>query len=77
MTAAMPVHATRTEWTAPEAVGELVRAFGDGELDGLSGRLVHAGVDTVASLRAAAARIVAADARTLRLPTWGDDDPLP
>jgi short-subunit dehydrogenase len=76
MTAAMPLHRDRSEWTEVAAVGELVRAFGDGELDELSGRFVRAGVDTVASLQAAAAAIVATDARTLRVPAYGPDDPM-
>ncbi|MCR6690600.1 SDR family NAD(P)-dependent oxidoreductase [Cellulomonas sp.] len=76
MTAGMPVHAQRTAWTSLDDVVALVRAFGDGELDALSGRLVRAGADTVDSLRAAADRIVAADARRLRVPSYGTDDPL-
>ncbi|MGY4643193.1 SDR family NAD(P)-dependent oxidoreductase [Cellulomonas sp. URHB0016] len=76
MTSGMPLHAGRTEWTAVEEVAELVRAFGDGELDDLSGRFVRAGADTVGSLRAAAARIVEQDARRLALRTFGPDDPL-
>lgn len=75
MTAAMPVHAGRTAWTSVAEVVELVRAFGDGELDALSGRFVRAGADTVASLQAAAERIVALDARTLRLVPDGPHDP--
>lgn len=76
MTGGMPAHDGRTEWTPVEDVAELVRAFGDGELDDLSGRFVRAGADTPASLRAAADRLLATDARRLRLPTWGEDDPL-
>ncbi|WP_315095359.1 SDR family oxidoreductase [uncultured Cellulomonas sp.] len=76
MTGSMPVHQDRTEWTPVEAVAELVRAFGDGELDALSGRFVRAGTDTVDSLRAAAAQILATDARTLRLAPYGDKDPV-
>ncbi|GEA84030.1 2-deoxy-D-gluconate 3-dehydrogenase [Cellulomonas gelida] len=76
MTAAMPVHADRTAWTSVDAVVALVRAFGDGELDALSGRFVRAGADTVASLRAAAAEIVRQDARRIRVPAYGPDDPL-
>ncbi|GIG39566.1 SDR family NAD(P)-dependent oxidoreductase [Cellulomonas phragmiteti] len=76
MTAAMPVHAGRTRWTPPQEVAELVLAFASGELDALSGRFVRAGADTVASLREHADDIVAADARTLRLATWGPDDPV-
>ncbi len=76
MTAAMPVHATRTDWTAPEQVLELALGFADGALDALSGRFVRAGVDTVASLQAATPTILATDARRLRLSTWGPDDPV-
>ena len=76
MTAAMPMHEGRTDWTPVEAVAELVRAFGDGELDALSGRFVRAGTDTVESLRAATAQILAADARTLSLRGYGADDPI-
>src|SRR5919106_6489352 len=50
MTAAMPVHAGRTEWTPPEKVVELVAAIGDGRLDDLGGRFFRAGADTVESL---------------------------
>ena len=76
MTTAMPMHAGRTQWTPVAAVAELVRAFGDGELDALSGRFVRAGTDTVDSLQAATAQIVATDARTLNLSRYGDDDPI-
>lgn len=76
MTAAMPVHAGRTAWTSPRDVTDLAVAFADGALDDLSGRFVRAGADTVASLRERAPQILAADARTLRLATWGPDDPL-
>ncbi|UZN01975.1 SDR family NAD(P)-dependent oxidoreductase [Cellulomonas sp. S1-8] len=76
MTAAMPAHADRTEWTSPRDVAALVLGFASGDLDDLSGRFVRAGVDTVESLRSRAAQIVATDARTLRLATWGADDPV-
>ncbi|TQL03616.1 SDR family oxidoreductase [Cellulomonas sp. SLBN-39] len=76
MTAAMPVHAGRTAWTDPADVAALALGFAAGDLDDLSGRFVRAGVDTVASLREHAAAIVDADARTLRLATWGADDPI-
>lgn len=76
MTTAMPVHTGRTEWTPVEATVELIDAFGSGRLDALSGRFVRAGADTVESLTAATDRILAFDARTLRLATWGDDDPI-
>lgn len=76
MTTAMPLHTGRTAWTPVEATVALIDAFGSGRLDALSGRFVRAGTDTVESLTAAADRILAADARTLRLATWGDDDPI-
>ncbi|MDQ1603942.1 MAG: hypothetical protein QOE01_1787, partial [Actinomycetota bacterium] len=50
--------------------------FARGELDALHGRFVHAARDDLDSLLAAAARIRAADARTLRLRPYGPDDPL-
>ena len=76
MTTSMAMHDGRTEWTPVEAVAELVRAFGDGELDALSGRFVRAGTDTVESLLAALPQILATDARTLRLGVYGDEDPV-
>jgi len=76
MTGSMPMHEGRSDWTPLSDVVALVTAFGEGALDELSGRLVRAGTDTVASLVAAADRIVAADARTMRLTPYGDDDPI-
>ncbi|GIG35169.1 SDR family NAD(P)-dependent oxidoreductase [Cellulomonas pakistanensis] len=76
MTQAMPLHDDRTEWTPVEATVELVDAFGSGRLDALRGRFVRAGTDTPESLAALADRIVAADARTLRLAPYGQDDPV-
>jgi len=75
MTAGMVMHEGRTEWTPVEAVAELVVAVGEGRLDALSGRFMRAGADTPESLLAAADRIVAADARVLRLVADGPDDP--
>lgn len=74
MTQAMPAHRGRTDWTPIGDVVELLLAFASGDLDELSGRFVRAGADTPASLRENAARIVAADARVLRIPPYGDDD---
>ena len=76
MTASMPVHDTRTDWTPVEDVVAMLAAIGSGELDALAGRFVHAGLDTVDGLRAASERIIATDARRLRLSLWGQDDPL-
>jgi 3-oxoacyl-[acyl-carrier protein] reductase len=76
MTQAMPLHDGRSEWTPVEATVALVDGFGSGRLDRLSGRFVRAGADTVESLTAATDQILATDARTLRLATWGEDDPI-
>lgn len=76
MTQAMPLHDGRAEWTPVEASVDLIDAFGSGRLDALSGRFVRAGTDTEESLLARADRIVATDARTLRLAAWGEDDPV-
>ncbi|MGV8978071.1 MAG: SDR family NAD(P)-dependent oxidoreductase [Cellulomonas sp.] len=75
MTRGMAMHAGRTGWTPVEAVADLVVAIGEGRLDALSGRFLRAGADTLDSLLAAADRIVAADARVLRLAPDGPDDP--
>ncbi len=76
MTAGMPMHTGRTEWTPPEKVVELVAAIGDGRLDDLGGRFFRAGVDTVESLLDNRAAIIDADARVLRLAPVGADDPV-
>ncbi|GIG29390.1 SDR family NAD(P)-dependent oxidoreductase [Cellulomonas marina] len=68
MTAGMPVHDDRTEWTSLDEVSALVVAFADGQLDALSGRFVRAGADTPDTLLAQVDEIVAQDLRTLRLP---------
>ena len=77
MTAAMPVHGDRTAWTDVSEVVALLLAFAEGRLDALSGRFVRAGMDTAESLLAEADRIVAADARALRLVPYGPRDPVP
>jgi len=76
MTAGMPTHADRTQWTPVEEVAALVDAVGRGELDDLAGRFMRAGADTVASLRDRTGQILATDARRLTLSTWGQDDPM-
>jgi 3-oxoacyl-[acyl-carrier protein] reductase len=77
MTAAMPVHGDRTQWTDVSDVVAMLLAFAEGRLDALSGRFVRAGADTVESLLAEADRIVASDARALRLVPYGPGDPVP
>lgn len=76
MTTGMGQHADRTEWTDPADVVAMVLALAGGELDAWSGRFLRVGVDTPASLRAAAARGLAPDARRLTVVPYGVDDPL-
>lgn len=76
MTRSMPVHADRTEWTAPAEVVGLLLAIARGGLDAWSGRVLRAGVDTVGRLAEVAASGLPAEARTLRLRPYGPDDPL-
>jgi len=76
MTLAMDLHRDRTQWTDPADVTDLVLALAGGDLDAWSGRLVRAGVDTAATLRAQAASGLVEGARTLRLRPWGSSDPL-
>ena len=76
MTESMLAHRRRTDWTDPADVSALVVAFAAGELDEWSGRLVRAGVDTVATLRARGAQPLDDQARMLTLRTWGGDDPM-
>jgi NADP-dependent 3-hydroxy acid dehydrogenase YdfG len=73
MTASMPMHRDRTDWTPPEKVVELVTAIAAGELDAWSGRFLRAGVDELDVVRG-----VTPDdaARRLRLRPYGDTDPL-
>ncbi len=63
-------------WTPVERMVALVLRFARGDLDALHGRFVHAARDDLDALVAQSAAIVAADARTLRLRTYGGDDPL-
>ncbi len=74
MTGGMPVMSDRTEWSDPEHAVRLVAALAAGELDGLHGRYVRAGVDDPHEL---AARLAdAPEARRLGLVPYGPDDPL-
>ncbi len=75
LTESMPRHDGRTEWTDPGEVIELFLALAEGRLDAWSGRMVRAGVDTVADLEAKAAGLGVTD-RTVGLLPYGDDDPL-
>jgi NAD(P)-dependent dehydrogenase (short-subunit alcohol dehydrogenase family) len=76
MTESMDAHRDRTEWTEPSVVAELLLAMARGDLDDWNGRMVRAGIDTPASLRARAAVGLRESDRTLGLLRWGDDDPL-
>lgn len=59
-----------------EPIVEAVLAVARGELDPLHGRFVHAVKDDVAELAARAGEIAETDARTLRLRTYGPNDPM-
>lgn len=76
MTHSMVMHEGRTEWTRPEDVAALALAIANGELDGFSGRMVHAGADNLDLLREKSAQGLAEGQRMLRLRPWGEDDPL-
>ncbi|MFC0359786.1 SDR family NAD(P)-dependent oxidoreductase [Kytococcus schroeteri] len=73
MTASMPMHDDRTDWTEPAEVVELALALADGRLDAWSGRMVRAGADTVETLRQVTP---SGPARTLGLRSYGPADPL-
>lgn len=75
MTASMPMHDERTEWTDPGDVVELLLALAGGRLDAWSGRMVRAGADTLADLEAAEPSLGELE-RTVGLMPYGDDDPL-
>lgn len=75
MTASMPRHDDRTDWTDPADVVELFMALADGRLDAWSGRMVRAGADTVEALQRIAPTL-RDDARTVALLPYGPEDPL-
>lgn len=75
MTASMPRHADRTEWTEPSEVIELFLALVGGSLDAWAGRMVRAGADTVEELRAHGPALGEAE-RTVGLRPYGPTDPL-
>lgn len=66
MTAAMPMHEGRTEWTTPEQLAEMIVAIAAGELDDFSGRYIRCGADSPDSLKAEAPGL-AGDTRLLRV----------
>jgi 3-oxoacyl-[acyl-carrier protein] reductase len=78
MTAAMAVHAGRTEWTDPASLDDLVLAVARGDLDDWSGCFLRAEVDRVEALRAAVGEpgVDLRAGRRLALRPYGDGDPL-
>lgn len=77
MTAGMPMHDDRLEWTDPDDVIELVLAMARGDLDAWSGAYLRAGVDTPPALAAAAAvGRATSPSRRLGVIPWGVSDPL-
>ena len=79
MTAAMPMHERRTDWTPVESFVALVVAAARGELDAWSGCYLYAGTDTPQSLAAAAAVLGEErppPARRLGVRSWGEGDPF-
>jgi NAD(P)-dependent dehydrogenase (short-subunit alcohol dehydrogenase family) len=73
MTASMPIHRGRTDWTEPADVVATVAAIAGGELDAWSGRFLRVGGDDLDTLRGLRPD---GDARQLRLRPYGDADPL-
>jgi NAD(P)-dependent dehydrogenase (short-subunit alcohol dehydrogenase family) len=63
-------------WNPAERLVDVAVRFAAGDLDALHGRFVHAARDDVDRLLRVADDLRAADARTLRLRTFGPDDPL-
>jgi 3-oxoacyl-[acyl-carrier protein] reductase len=63
-------------WNDAARIVEVALRFAAGDLDALHGRFVHAARDDLDALLAAAAEIRDADARALRLRTFGPADPL-
>lgn len=66
MTAAMSMHIGRTEWTDVRHSVDIVCAFANGLLDGLSGAQVRAGYDRLEDLIELSARGIGPDERRLR-----------
>jgi NAD(P)-dependent dehydrogenase (short-subunit alcohol dehydrogenase family) len=75
MTAAMAMHAERTDWTDVADLVALVAAAARGDLDAWSGCFLRAGLDTPASLAAAAAGR-GPSARRLGIHAYGPGDPV-
>ncbi|GAA2292070.1 3-ketoacyl-ACP reductase [Streptomyces hawaiiensis] len=76
MTSGMAVCANRQDWTDPARFMAAMVRVARGELDTLAGRFLHAGTDDLDELLDKAARMRAADARTLRLRAHGPADAI-
>jgi NAD(P)-dependent dehydrogenase (short-subunit alcohol dehydrogenase family) len=76
MTASMPMHVGRTQWTPVARTVDMVTAIASGDLDACSGWFIRVTEDTPASLRQLAAADLPTDARRLRVHPAGQDDPL-
>ena len=72
MTLGMRMHDGRSQWTDPSEVSSIIAAIADGELDGLAGTHIRAGVDSLDELRVRAARGAGPGERRLRLTPWQD-----
>jgi NAD(P)-dependent dehydrogenase (short-subunit alcohol dehydrogenase family) len=76
MTAGMPMFAATKQWNSLPYMVAVAVDTARGRFDPLHGRFIHAGRDNLEELLARADEIRQADARTLRLRPYGDDDPL-
>lgn len=76
MTAGMPMFGPDQDWFDVTAVVSVVVQAALGRLDPLHGRFIHAGLDDIDTLLAAADDINRTDARTLRLRPYGPGDPV-
>jgi NAD(P)-dependent dehydrogenase (short-subunit alcohol dehydrogenase family) len=76
MTRAMPMFAGMVQWGSIPYLVETVVDAARGRYDALHGRFIHLGQDDLDTLVRNAERIRDQDARTLRLRTYGDEDPL-
>jgi 3-oxoacyl-[acyl-carrier protein] reductase len=83
MTASMPMHADRSDWSESEWLVELVLGVARGDLDAWSGCFLRSGVDTVDALRKVAqdaddgSGSMPGLARRLGVVPYGSTDPLP
>jgi NAD(P)-dependent dehydrogenase (short-subunit alcohol dehydrogenase family) len=76
MTETMWGPADEQPWNDVQRMIDGVLRFAAGDLDALHGRFVHAARDDLDALVQRAGDIAHEDARTLRLRTYGADDPL-